>query len=150
MNRVFNTKFEVSVRVVLLLDIAKELLSLDQLYVIDFVATYEKPFGLSKTSIQGENSYMFSEVTSRRQLVDSATRSLVLQGKVIPTASENGISYSLSDRGREYVSLLTSAYASKYRDSAGRAFNYIADVGLEATIAKISELASMPLGKATR
>lgn len=150
MNRVFNTRFEVSIRVMLLLDVAKEPLDLAHLYVTDFVTTYEKPFGLSTTSIQGENSYMFSEVTSRRQLVYSAIRDLVLQGRAIPLANKDGIQYSLSDLGREYANSLTSSYAVKYRKAAERAIAYIGDMGLEDTIAKISKLAGMPHGKGAK
>ena len=51
MNKVFNSIFENSLRILLLLDEFCEAQNIDAIYIADFLALYGKPFGLSSESI---------------------------------------------------------------------------------------------------
>ena len=140
MTRVFNTVFEVSLRIAILLELSGRPLDSEILYVADFIATYNKPFGLAHSSLQGENDFMFSEFTVRRRLANGALRELVLHGLVEPFMGDEGILFTISDLGRDYASSLKTHYANEYRLAAKRALSYIQSIVSPAVVAEIGEL----------
>lgn len=78
MNNVFNTTFEVSLRVLLTLEVSEDKLSADMIAVSDFITVYGRDFGISSENLHGDNSYRFGEFGIRRELVKEAVKSLVL------------------------------------------------------------------------
>ena len=82
MNNIFNTSFEVSLRILIILNTVQTRLSIDRITDLDFIAIYGKDFGVSEYNLHGDNDYRFSEYTSKREIVSQAIKELVLRGYV--------------------------------------------------------------------
>ena len=80
MDRLFNSTFENSLRLLLLLDEYDMPQTLDMLYAVDFMTIYSEPFGLSEQNLNGDNDLKYSEFASQRDLVKEALKELVLNG----------------------------------------------------------------------
>ncbi len=115
-NKLFNTPFELSLHVVLLLDVADTGLTLDRIAAYDFVAIYCEDFGIADRSLNGENGFAFSELSARRNLTKTAIKDLVVDGLVIATDDETGILYSVSESGRKMSEGFQSEYAERYKE----------------------------------
>ena len=74
MDRLFNSTFENSLRLLILLDEYDMPQTLDMLYAVDFMTIYSKPFGLSEQNLNGDNDLKFSEFASQRDLVKEALK----------------------------------------------------------------------------
>ncbi len=111
----FNTSFEMSLRLVLLLASApKKKISLDGLLGIDFISCYASEFDLPYENLHGINDYKYGEIVNRRILVQEAVINLVTDG-LVEVSVENGFIYSVSNAGRVFAETLKSDYAKKYR-----------------------------------
>ena len=84
MNELFNTAFEVSLRVLLILNVAQEKLSLEKITAFDFIANYGTDFEVSDYNLHGINRLRFSEYTVRREKINRGIKDLVLIGYVLP------------------------------------------------------------------
>ena len=115
-NRLFNTPFELSLHVVLLLDVANAGITLDRIAAYDFMAIYCEDFGVADRSLNGENGFAFSELSARRSLTKTAIKDLVVDGLVIATDDETGILYSISESGRNMSKSFQSEYAKRYKE----------------------------------
>lgn len=115
-NKLFNTPFELSLHVVLLLDVADAGLTLDRIAAYDFIAIYCEDFGVADKSLNGENGFAFSELSAKRNLTKTALKDLVVDGLVIATDDEAGILYSISESGRKMSKGFQSEYAGRYKE----------------------------------
>ena len=127
-----------SLRTALLLAESDKPLDIDEIAVTDFVATYSGAFSNARRSINGDNRFMYNEYAVRRELADAATKRMVLEGFVLPQLSQQGYTYSLTDRGMEYACSLNSPYASEYRDAASFALEYVGQAGTDKIIRRIN------------
>lgn len=142
MDRIFNSTFENSLRLLILLDEFDMPQTLDMLYAVDFMALYSKAFGLADQNLNGDNDYKFSEFASQRELVKDALRELVLNGTAEAVSYKNGLSYVISTEGEDYCKSLDSDYAHEYRSYARNVVSAVAgksERSLIATIYKMSE-----------
>ena len=115
-NKLFNTPFELSLHMVLLLDVIDTGLTLDRIAAYDFIAIYCEDFGVADRSLNGENGFAFSELSARRNLTKAAIKDLVVDGLVVATDDETGILYSVSDSGRKMSEGFQSEYAERYKE----------------------------------
>ena len=120
MGNIFNTEFELSLRVLLLLDSYDSYLSQDIIRDVDLLTTYGKEFGVSDTNLHGDNSYSFSEMASRHDIVKNAIKKLVTEGLILVKASSAGFAYKISLKGKEFVSSISSDYASEYKQEVNK------------------------------
>lgn len=111
-DKLFNSNFENSLRLLILLDEFVMPKSVDMLYDADFMSAYGATFHLSQNDLNGENPYMFSEFASRRGVVRMALKELVLDGFVVPVKLDKGFAYTISSDGEEYCQSLESDYAT--------------------------------------
>lgn len=58
MNELFNSPFELSLRVLIILNTAQLRLTIDKIVAYDFISTYSSDFGISESNLHGNNSYM--------------------------------------------------------------------------------------------
>lgn len=126
MTKLFNTPFEVSMRILLALLIApKKQMSLDMITVIDFLTIYSSDFDISDYNLHGENIFSFSEFTSKRKVISEAIKELVLKDLVIVIHSEQGFQYKLNNRGKNLCDTFTSDYASEYIGFAQEVWDFV-------------------------
>ena len=114
-NKLFNSPFEMMLRVVLLLSQDnKNYYSVDRIVLLDFVSCYAADFQLPYSNLHGTNNYKFGELANRRQLVREAIRILVTRG-LVEVKVEKGYSFCISKLGLAYANKLESSYATEYR-----------------------------------
>lgn len=112
---VFNSVYETSMRLVLLLNTFDCPLSSEELFVFDFIATYGKKFGLTDVSLNGDSEFTLSKATLRRKRVMEAISYLVRNGYIIPIIAKSETKYELTDKGNEfYKKISMSGYSEKY------------------------------------
>ncbi len=125
MNNLFNTPFEISIRVLLLLSAYSQPVTAEHILITDFITTYGKDFGITENNLNGDNSYRFSEFIARRELVQQAVKKLVLQRLIRPKGSKLGFVYALTDEGNNLIQEFVSSYAEKYLPTAKLAAEYL-------------------------
>lgn len=121
MNDVFNTPFEVSLRILIILNTAQTRLSVDRITALDFIAIYGKDFGVSEYNLHGDNNYRFSEYTSKREIVSQAIKELVLSDYIIPHCNKSGFNYSISRNGVPVCKSLNDEYADNFTEIVKKA-----------------------------
>ena len=108
---VFNSTFEMELRVLLLMSAAKKkAYSIERIVSLDFIVCYAGYFQLPYLNRQGDNQYMFSELASRRERLQEAVKGLVVQG-LLNVEMDNGYAFSITDAGSKYIRKLKSEYA---------------------------------------
>lgn len=117
MQKIFNTTFEVSLRLILLLaeNEGKEL-TIDRIAAMDFIAIYSSFFGITEESLHGENEFGLSEFASRRHTTKAALRELVLDETVKARSTAAGICYSISETGKVIADKMNTPYATEYKE----------------------------------
>lgn len=114
MIKVFNSTFEISLRILLILKCVRNELSIDKMLSFDYLATYGKEFKISQYNLHGENNYSFCELTAKRDIMNKAIKELVLKEYVIPCYSKKGFLYKISDIGMTFCDFLNDIYAKEY------------------------------------
>lgn len=114
-NTLFNTSFEYSLHILMLLSVSKCPLSVERILAYDFMAVYARSFGLSEKSLHGENGFAFSELVARKAKISAAIKESVLEGLVIADNREEGTVYYLSNTGKQVDDQLQTQYAAQYR-----------------------------------
>lgn len=124
---VFNSTFEMELRILLLMSAAKKkAFSVERIVSMDFIVCYAGYFQLPYLNPQGDNQYMFSELASRRERIQEAVRSLVVQG-LLNVGLDNGYVFSITDTGNKYIRKLKSEYAVQYKTIAADAIKRFKD-----------------------
>lgn len=118
MNEVFNTPFEISLRMALLFGTCDNAMTSDRAAALDFITIYSNAFHLTQQSINGENDYGFSEFATRRELVNQALKNMVIDGLMVVHRDEFGFQYALSTAGKNFRNSLKSEYAREYSELA--------------------------------
>lgn len=147
MERLYNTPFENSLRIVVLLDVLQCSASLDRLYAMDFIITYGKTFGISESNLNGDNQYKFSEFASRRELIRLALRELVLNGYAKAVNDKKGIFYQITGDGENYCRSFTNDYATEYRRTAQVLCQTVIDRSDQVIIKAINQMSARSVRK---
>ena len=140
MPKLFNTPFEVSLRILLILSAVKpHSITIDRIAAYDLMTVYGRDFGMAEQNLHGENQFSFSELPAKRKQLNGALRSLVLDGFVSVAPSPRGFLFGLNERGREFVKSMQSEYAAAYRETVKkthRMFGKTSDASLLSKITK--------------
>lgn len=121
MNAIFNSSFEVSLRILIILNTAQSRLSIDRIIALDFIAIYGKDFEVSDYNLHGDNDYRFSEYASKREIVSQAIKELVLRGYITPHCNKSGFNYSISKNGTIFCNSLNDKYADDFTNIVKKA-----------------------------
>lgn len=148
MQRMFNSTFENSLRIILLLDTFKSPQNADMLYATDFMVVYGRTFGIADEDLNGDNQYKFSEFVSRRGRVQRALRELALDGFVKPYQVGNGIVYQVTSEGKRYCDSLGSDYAREYKSIAAKVVELVDGKTERSVIAEINKMSAKSLRRA--
>ena len=115
---IFNSTFELELRILLLMSAAKKkAFSVERIVSLDFIVCYAGYFQLPYLNPQGDNEYMFSELAGRRERIQEAVKSLVIQG-LLEVGLDNGYVFSITETGSKYIRKLKSEYAVQYKTIA--------------------------------
>lgn len=146
MTDVFNTSFEVSLRILIILNTVQTRLSIDRITALDFIAIYGKDFGVSEYNLHGDNDYRFSEYTSKREIVSQAIKELVLRGYITPHCNKSGFNYSVSKNGTIFCESLNDKYAEDFTAIVKKANTLFLEYSDRKLIRCINEYAIAILG----
>lgn len=117
-NKVFNTAFEVSLRIILLTSSASDkYFSSTRILALDFISCYAKTFKLSTENLHGDNDFMYGEIAGRQSLVAEAIKKLVRQN-ILKVRIEQGYQYKITSYGMQLSEKFLSTYAREYRKVA--------------------------------
>ena len=108
--QVFNTEFEVSLRILCILANTNEEMSFEQLLYFDFISTYAREFELAKYNIQGDSNYKLSEFVTRRIIIAKALQQLVLDRYVLPITKTSGFRYKITKKGLSFNMKMNDEY----------------------------------------
>ncbi len=121
--KLFNGRFELALRILLILGQQKSL-SLDKLLVFDFITTYAASFNLAKNNLHGDNAFNYSEIASRREMMNKGIRLLRMYKLVdINYSNQSGYGYHLTELGQVIEKQLHDQYAIEYRKSLIKVIN---------------------------
>ena len=113
-NRLFNSVFETQLRFLLLLNACKRhWYTLGRLVSLDFIICYAEEFQLPFKSPNGDNDYMYGELSNRNELATAAIKELVLDG-LVDVKIEDGYKFKISAEGKKYAKIFKSEYAIQY------------------------------------
>lgn len=127
MNSVFNSVYEVSLRILIILYNLSKPVSADRIVGLDFLSVYGKEFDVSNQNLHGNNNFKYSELPSRKSMVDASLKQLVING-MIDVSILNGFEYTISDKGANYISNFESDYAIKYSENVVNAIEKFKDL----------------------
>ena len=140
MHKVFDSIFENSLRILLLLNEFETEQNIDTIYVTDFISLYGNDFGISQKNLNGDNNYKFSEFASKRQLIQETLKYLVFKELVLVVSDDLGIKYKINEESKTYCETLDSDYANEYRINASKAIGYLNSKSLRAVIKEINSM----------
>lgn len=138
MNKLFNSEYEIRLRMLLLLYVVRRPLSVDKITSLDFISVYGKDFEIGGNNIHGSSPYRFAEITNRRAMVSEAIKTNVIDGMLNVNTSD-GYSYSLTERGKSYVEAFNCSYVSKYYKNAEKAMAKYGNLSEAVLMKKIQE-----------
>lgn len=115
--KIYNTNFEISMRILLLLNTFNSPLDLDDITTIDILSTYGKQYGISNTNLHGDSTYTVSEIATRRELIKNAIKDLVLQNYAMVASTTSGFLYSITEVGRKICEGMSSDYSKEYSEA---------------------------------
>ena len=119
MNDLFNTPFETGLRAMLILSIIRSGgMTIDRLSAYDFMTIYGRDFEVSDGNLHGDNSYSFSELSSKRSVCSEGIKMFVLDGLIAVNRTEGGFLYKLTAAGRKYIGETVHKKYSRKSDSA--------------------------------
>lgn len=146
-DKVFNTAFETSLRLLILLDVSGEDMDVENIQAADFMATYGKEFSIANNSANGDNPYMFCELAVRKSLIESALKLLVARRLVLPTATDSGFLYRPLFAGHQLAQSMDTKYSKEYRDAAEKALGMIESQGVQSVLKAIKKKSRLNLGR---
>ena len=146
MINVFNSSFEVSLRILIIMYVTCEKMSVDRIVAMDFITIYGKDFGVSEDNLHGDNNYRFCEYAARREIVSCAIKELVLKNYIVPHVNKSGFCYSISDDGKAFCESLNDEYANVYKLNIERANKMYGDYSDRKIVQQINEFAVCKLG----
>lgn len=122
---IFNTPFEVSMRILILLNTFESGLDEEQILYIDFFTIYEKNYGFGEINMNGDSKFMINELTAQRKLINSSIKNLVIDGLVNVKNTKNGFVYLINETGSKHCINMRSDYAMRYKNTANTVKRFV-------------------------
>ena len=102
-SEVFNTTFENMLRLLLLIDTLDTPANVDRLAALDFICIYGKKCKVMDKNLHGDNEFGFAEFANKREKITEAVNLSVRNDFIKVEHTENGLLYSINNRGRQVV-----------------------------------------------
>lgn len=118
MTKLFNTEFEVSMRLLMILD-KESYLNEDEIARLDFFAIYAEHYGFGDSNLNGVCSFPLNEFTIQRKLIKNALKELLFRGlATVMNNPDRGFIYAITDSGKAHVSEMNDDYSIEYKKYA--------------------------------
>ena len=108
--QVFNTEFEISLRLICLLFCSNKKLSFEKIVYLDFISTYSRDFSLTNSNIHGNSNFKLSELITRRLIVSNSIKQLVIDRYFIPSTQKKTLVYKISKKGCTFIKNMNDDY----------------------------------------
>ena len=118
MGKIFNSTFETSLRIILLLSVCGNGITTDRIAEYDLLTVYSRYFELSEQVLNGDNDFGFSEYAARRKRIQGALKEMVLNGTVKVVKGPDGFQYAITEAGLNASLRMQSEYAVTYKKLA--------------------------------
>ncbi|MFA6834244.1 MAG: ABC-three component system middle component 2 [Bacteroidaceae bacterium] len=125
--KIFNTEFEISMRILLLLNAFEEGLDLDRILYLDFFTTYSKNYELDGENINGDNDFRLNDLMLQPTLFEKSIKELVLDGFVNVLADKSGFIYKINSKGKTICLEMKSDYSEEYKINASLTYQNFKD-----------------------
>lgn len=112
--QLYNSRFEISLRVLLILSYYKQSFNDDLLTAIDLFNTYGKNYGYTEMNLHGDNELSFRELDSRKKIIKIALKYLLTKGFVVPGDLKMGFTYKITPKGTVFVNGMDNDYLKEY------------------------------------
>ena len=139
MKQIFNTIFENSVRILIILYRLKKPVSSDMLSILDFLNLYNNTLGLGGKDLNGKNSFAFCEYLTRQSIIKESVKDLALYGLIDINKTVNGFCYSINNKGEIFVESLTDKYKNDYLANLKYTLDFVGAKKEKTLIAYINE-----------
>lgn len=113
-SKVFNTAFENMLRILLLADTLNTPANVDRLAALDFICIYGKKCKVLDKNLHGDNEFGFAEFANKREKITEAIKLSVKNNFMNVERSNEGLLYSINERGKQVVLGVQSPYARAY------------------------------------
>ena len=114
MSSLFNSSFEMGLRVVSLMAVYNKPCTKDRIFCLDFITSYAATFDFPYENLHGNNKYMFGELSNRRALLQEALKDLVTSGLISVKIENKEYVFSVTAVGKKYVNSFENEYAKEY------------------------------------
>ena len=142
MPKLFNTPFEVSLRILLLLYAVRPLaMTIDRISAYDLMSVYGRDFGIAEQNLHGESQFSFSEFSAKREQCNGAMKSLLLDGFASVEKSHRGFLFALNGRGVKFAEAMQSEYAAEYMETAKKTHRALKETSDESLLSEITNKA---------
>ena len=125
MNSVFNTAFESSLRLVLLMSCIDSPVEFERITALDTITIYGFSSEYADYDLHANANRRTDEYGARRYSDRNALRRLVLSGYANIDTTDDNINYIITEKGKELAESLHSDYADKYRSNAGKVISIL-------------------------
>lgn len=130
MQKIFNTEFEVSMRLLILID-SIGFLNEDEIAYVDFLSIYSKTFNIGDENLNGVWSFPVNELSLQRNVTKSAIKSLVLKSMIkVSFDKSRGYIYSITQEGYKYVRNISDSYSKQYQANVRKIKNSINPINI--------------------
>lgn len=147
MNKIFNTTFENSLRLLIILNSVNKALDSDFLATIDFMSIYNKTLNIGEKDLNGQNSFAFCEYTTRRKIIKQAIKELVLKNLIDVIQMAKGFCYKINNNGRDVVNSFNTNYAKEYSKSIVYTLKFAKGKNVKSLLSFINEKANQSGGQ---
>ena len=94
--------------------------TIDRITAYDFMSTYGRDFGITDFNLHGNNTFNFSELPSKRSLINKGIIDAALDGMIVVNQASSGFQYKLSRTGIAFVESLNTNYSQLYLETLSK------------------------------
>ena len=125
MMKLFNSRFELALRVMLILKNSDKITK-SEILALDLMSTYGKSCKIANENLHGNNQFDISEVAIRKELIDQAIAYLCLYELVEEFYDSSlGYTYRLTNNGRKIIDQVNNDYSDSYQKTLRKAIELV-------------------------
>lgn len=144
--KLFNSRFELALRVMLILKNSKKITK-SKILALDLMSTYGKACKIANENLHGNNQFDISEIAIRKKLIDKAIAYLRLYELAEELYDSNlGYTYRLTNNGRKIIDQVNDDYAERYQGTLRKAIDLIGKRDDEQLFSILSKQFGMKVG----